>query len=359
MQERLFVTNSAALPDLSSMTDARSPEERRRMLEEIGMANIAERDYRLSIAENHFGPMGSDQKLYRWYFQLTSTAKKYSGMVPSGDALAAIHGSSKKKIFDEIQYWSTSNGSEVLAVGVVNIKNVKDYFLIAQWGRTSLTDIEQIRHRRQEADERDEARRRQQDRAERRQKLFGWAWRWREPVAGAVALPMVLIGVDLRGWSLWWLIPALALALGATISICSRGDDLNRRWPKVGAHPVCIWSGWILSLTGLALIANGITSLVLFENATRSKDVLVCNIARDLVPGNGAKDSDWWISGPQGDFDLQAGMYNGTFYPDSHAAAAAFKVGRVYHLTYKGHIGPTYVVSAQSSSTDLGQCGKH
>jgi hypothetical protein len=359
MEERLFATNTEALPDLRTMKEARDPEARRALLEKVGMAGIAERDYRMSVAERYFGSMGNNRDLYRWFFQRSATAKAYDGLAPSDDALAIISDSLDKEIFTKVVYWMTESGDQVLAIGVIKLKGSEEHFLIAQWGNTEVTDIEQIRRLREDRDDREAQRKQQQRKEERRQQLLGGVWHWREPVIAAVALGITVDKVIINGGSLFWMIPAGVLTLIAWISIGNRASDLYFRRRKSGSVPVTVWSGFLIAASVLTLLVTGIVSIVQFEGATRQKDVLVCEIGRNLVDGSGAKGTDWWIQGPQGSFDLQAGMYGHTYYHNGEEAVKAFEVGKVYRLTYKGHMGPTYAVGATPVSTNLGQCGKH
>ncbi|MGF7228719.1 MAG: hypothetical protein ACQR33_01920 [Candidatus Saccharibacteria bacterium] len=377
MAIELLAKNTGALPDIGALIAAGDPEERRAKLIKLGLTRFAERDYRTSIAGEYFGMMGSAESLYRWYYSKTVTDDGISTL--PGDVIAILEIALDKKIFDRLAFWATEDGQEVMAFGIIDLKetNQTEYFMVARWGATEIITLEKISELKLVADtavDSSKVTEAKRQRIERNRARFRSVFaapleairNYREAVVLAASVGMFAESIS---GSAWWLLPGGVLAIGSMISI-------NRRWGKLQAKrytredehytyytgrtdPIKIVTGWLIAASVAMFASVGILNLVDWEQAVHTKNVLVCKIGTGLGANSQGQD-DTWIKGPQGAYDIQSGTYNGVHYYHGDVAAQTFRVGEALQITYHGaHMGPGYVTAATTlPAGSLGVCSQ-
>ncbi len=336
VQSRTFGLSVEAIPDVDNLIENDDPEKLQKALERAGLTRLAEQAGPIQKAERaalaNVELTSADWERYRALLTELARPETYSGAVPPPEVRVALQLAREAKLFDTIQMLSGQDNTETLVVGVVEGARPR-YFLIAQWG-TRLTSVEDLHARHDLRSARSSARR--------------WvgldggtnqvALEAMVIVLGAVLLPLNLIS--------WWLyMPILVAVMARSGFVVARNTS---RWSSRRFN-----CGMLIAVQLALGIGIGGVKLHTWNTKPRTIEVTVCGVGdrRDIITTS------------RGNFSLEAGQYNGTYYPAITDTLATSFVGHAMLVTIHGHnldgyhdgtSGP-YVTAA--TTIGVRQCG--
>ena len=339
MQWETFTLKSVELEDLRKATDSALLEEAWQAAGMTALVKNAEPLRRAQAAAQDYVEMpAEDYALYREALPVTVKIDKLT-VPPPEDVVALLIGVKSSRAFSHVAVLADLGASESLLMGYVKIGEDTRYFKIAHWGY-HLTSIEELRRRRR----------------------FGKAvgrgfWRvirWRPRLGRSRPAPYVLTTAIAAGacWLLepisWWLfssvmILAMSFCGYLAMRLQSRSTEFQR-W-MVGA---------LIAGEAVGVAISGGFHIHKWETADRTEKVMVCGKHNQKVG------DEWVIETTHGTRNLEAGFYNGAYYPKPGKVLAQSLVGNWVQLTIHGHSsggtddGP-YVTKVQTLGP--GRCG--
>lgn len=334
------------IPSLETMVDAQQPLDRAKLFADAGLTALADNtgpyQQLLATREGYTELTSQEYQLYADFMADHIQPENCTEAPPDG-AIADLVMARQSNYFTDIVI--LQGQGEAMIVGLVENKLGKYYFEIGHWGET-LTSAEELRQR-QAPHEPTLTENVQQAFAEKLQAIRTTAATKRGLSDNAITLTTILGGTA-AAWALLWLFSNWWIFAGvlAVAMIAAGIVAYDRSYHEIAGY----LTGWLIAINVILATIFGFTTISYLNSVDNSAKVLTCSITYSKDSGRPT------VHTTGGDFALDAGFYDGTFYGSNSDTVAKAMVGKWVNITYHGAAGIGPYITA-GTTLEPGNCG--